>query len=364
MDRLLAFFRSEKVVEKTLVKDKKEKLPIEANYNRNKKSFLKINIDMESQFYQINILQLLLKWKFHLAIIAVIAIILAAVFSGSFFITPKFESSAVVYPANIAPYSDESETEQMLQIFQSSEIRDSVIHKFDLAQHWEIDSSYKYFYTTMMWEYSQNVKIGKTPYEGVSIEVLDKDPQIACDMVNAILHFYNQKVRSLHEIKFGEVVRMYERAINKKKNYIDSVENRFFELSTEYGLLDYSNQSREIARGYLKTIDGSGSSHINSKEVLRLKENIEKKGGEFMYLQYLLEQQAEIFSVLELEYNKAVMDFDRQFSYINIITKPFVADKKAYPVRWLIVVISTIAAFFISFVVILILENYKGMTKG
>ena len=318
---------------------------------------------MESQFYQINVLQLLLKWKFHLVIIVVIAVILAVVFSSPFFITPKFESNAVVYPANISPYSDESETEQMLQIFQSNEIRDSIIKKFDLARHWEIDSSYKYFYTTLMWEYSQNVKIGKTPYEGVSVEVMDKDPQMACDIVNSILDYYDKKVRRMHEIKFNEVVMMFERAIRKKQNYIDSLENKFYELSTEYGLLDYSSQSREIARGYLKTIDGSGASHINSKEVLRLKENIEKKGGEFIYLQFLLEQEAESFAALKGDYEKAYMDADRQFSYTNIITKPFVADKKAYPVRWLIVVISAIASFFVAFLVVLIIENYKGMTK-
>ncbi len=363
VDHLLAIFKSKEVIEKPSIKGEQEKSHEKVQYFSNKKSFLKINIDMESQFYQINILQLLLKWKYHLGIIVVIAIILSAVFSSSVFITPKFESSAVVYPANIAPYSDESETEQMLQIFQSNEIRDRIIHKFDLAKHWEIDSSYKYFYTTMLWEYSQNVRIGKTPYEGVSIEVMDKDPQMACDIVNSIIYFYNEKVKSLHEIKFGEVVKMYERAITKKENYIDSLENRFFELSTEYGLLDYSNQSREIARGYLKTIDGSGSAHINTKEVLRLKENIEKKGGEFLYLQYLLEQEAENYATLKLEYERAYMDSDRQYTYTNIITEPFVADKKAYPVRWLIVVISMIASLFIAFLVILIIENYKGMAK-
>lgn len=364
VDSILAFFKTDKVVEKPAIKkDEEKELPDAAKHFSNKKTFLKINIDMESQFYQINILQLLLKWKFHLGIIVVIAIILAAVFSSSVFITPKFESSAVVYPANIAPYSDESETEQMLQIFQSNDIRDQIIHKFDLAKHWEIDSSYKYFNTTMIWEYSQNVRIGKTPYEGVSIVVMDKDPQMACDIVNAAMDFYNQKVRSLHEIKFGEVVRMYERAIRKKENDIDSLENKFFELSTEYGLLDYTSQSKEIARGYLKTVDGSGSSHINSKEVLKLKENIEKKGGEFIYLQYLLEEEAEKFSTLKMDYDRAVMDYDRSFSYINVIIKPFMSDKKAYPIRWLIVVISAIASLFIAFLVILIIENYKGMSK-
>ncbi|OQX79303.1 MAG: hypothetical protein B6D61_03765 [Bacteroidetes bacterium 4484_249] len=319
---------------------------------------------MDSQFYQINILKLFNKWKIHLAVITIIAIVLAAIFSGPFFITPKFKSEAVVYPANISSYSDESETEQMLQIFQSNDIRDSVIKKFNLAEHYEIDSSYKYFYTTMIYEYSQNVRISKTPYEGVNIEVLDTDPQIACDMVNSMINFYDKKVRDLHEKKFGEVVRMYERAIAKKESYLDSLENKFFELSTEYGLLDYTSQSREIARGYLRTIDGSASSNINSKEVLRLKENIEKKGGEFILIQTLLEEEALKYADLKWDYELAYMDYDRQFSYTNSITQPFPADKKAYPVRWLIVVISALASFFLSFIVILIIENYKGMSKS
>jgi len=319
---------------------------------------------MESQFYQINILKLLFKWKYHLGLIIFLAAILAAVFSGPFFIKPLYKSFAIVYPSNIAPYSDESETEQMLQILQSSDIRDSIIRKFDLAHHYEIDSSYKYFVSTMIWEFSQNVKVEKTPYEGINIEVKDRDPKVACDMVNAMLDFYNHKVRRLHEIKFEEVVRMFERALDKEQNYVDSLKNKFIELSVNYGLLDYSNQSREIARGYLKTIDGSGSGHINSKEVQRLKENIEKKGGEFILLQNLIEYEAAKYTDLKKEYDRAFRDYDRKFTYTNIITEPYVSDKKAYPVRWLIVVVSSIAAFFAAFIAILIFENYHGLSKG
>jgi len=319
---------------------------------------------MESQFYQINILKLLNKWKIHLGAIVLLAAILGALFSSPIFITPMFKSYAVVYPSNIAPYSDESETEQMLQILQSSDIRDSVIRKFDLARHYKIDSSYKYFLSSMIWEYSQNVKVQKTPYEGINIEVMDKDPKIACDMVNAILTFYNKKVRQLHEMKFVEVVALYKRALDKEQNYIDSLKNSFINLSVTYGLLDYSNQSREIARGYLRTIDGSGSSHINSKEVIRLKENIEKRGGEFILLESLITNEAAKFIDLKLEYERAYRDYDRKFTYTNTVTEPFVADKKAYPVRWLIVVLASLASFFVALIAVLIFENYHGLTRS
>jgi len=331
--------------------------------NLERASLFKIKINMESQFYQINILKLFFKWKWHLVIIIILAVILTAIFSGPFFITPKFKSFAVMYPANIAPYSDESETEQMLQIIQSREITDNVINKFNLAEHYEIDTSYEYYYTTMMWEYSQNVHISKTPYEGVLIEVLDKDPQIACDMVNSMIDFYNIKVRNMHEIKFGEVVAMYKRAMFKKEAYLDSLENRLYELSTKYGLLDYESQSREITRGFLRTVDG-GSSNINTREVLKLKENIEKRGGELIKLKELIEFEAEDFVLLKQLYEQAVMDYDRKYTYVNMITDPYTADKKSFPVRWLIVVISSLASFFLAFIVILIIENYKGLSKS
>ncbi len=318
---------------------------------------------MESQFYQINLLQQLLKWKYHLGVIVLVAALLAVIFSGPAFITPKFESRAVVYPSNIAPYSDENETEQMLQIFQSNDITDSIIEQYNLAEHYGIDKSYKYYYTTMLWEYSQNVKISKTPNEAVSIEVLDKDPQVACNMVESMIELYNNKVRRLHEDKFGEVVAMYERALKKKEDYLDSLNARLTFLSKEYGLMDYESQSEQVTKGFLKTIDGSGAGHVNDKEVNKLKENLADKGGEMLVLQNLIENEADQYAILKANYEQAYMDYDRRFTYTNVLTKPFPADKKAYPIRWLIVVISALASFFIAFVVILILENYKGMTR-
>lgn len=318
---------------------------------------------MESQFYQINLLQLLNKWKIHLLVVVLGASVLAVIFSGPAFITPKFKSDAVIYPSNISPYSDENETEQMLQILNSKDIRDSIIEKFNLPEHYEIDRNYKHYNAVMIWEFSQNVTISKTPNEAVSIEVMDKDPQVASDMVDAMIDFYNRKVRALHEEKFSEVVNMYDRGLRKKEAFLDSLNKRMTFLSTEYGLMDYQAQSEQVTKGYLKTIDGSGASHVNDREVNQLKENIENMGVEMLILQNLIVYQAAKYSDLKDEYEKAYMDFDRQFTYTNVLSKPFSADKKDYPIRWLILVVSALAAFFMAFVVILILESYQGMSR-
>ena len=87
-------------------------------------------------------------------------------------------------------------------------------------------------------------------------------------------------------------------------------------------------------------------------------------GGELIILKRQIDGETSKFIDLKKEYEIAQMDLDRNFTYTNVITKPFVADKKAYPVRWLIVVVSALAAFFLAFIVILIVENRKGLLQN
>ena len=52
-------------------------------------------------------------------------------------------------------------------------------------------------------------------------------------------------------------------------------------------------------------------------------------------------------------------DVYKKLTYSNVVTKPFPSDKKAYPVRWLIVVISVGVSLLFSFMVLLIFNTGK-----
>ncbi|MDZ7741391.1 MAG: hypothetical protein U5Q03_06505 [Bacteroidota bacterium] len=313
---------------------------------------------MEKYFDNRNLLRLLIKWRYHIATITILAGVFAVIFSSPWFITPLYKSYTVVYPSNITPYSEESETEQMLQLLQSKEIKDSVIKKFNLAGHYEIDSSYEYFYSTLLYEYSQHISIKKTPYESVEIEVMDKDPVIAMQIVNAIMDFYNKKVRKVHTEKWMEVVKLYNDQLILKKDYIDSLRNIMTELGMDYGLYEYESQSEEITKGFLGTFEGSGNSRINKKEVERLNENMKMKSGDLISTVELLRQEARTYADIKLDYEQARRFVTDKLTYANVITPPFPADKKSYPIRWLILVITMVATFFLTLIVILVIENY------
>lgn len=313
---------------------------------------------MENYFNNLSLMKIFLKWKWHLAVIAVLSALLALILSAPFVIKPKFKSSALVYPSNIMPYSDESESEQMLQWLLSKDIKDSVIKKFDLAKHYEIDTNYKYYYSTMMYLYNENVKINKTQWESIEIEVTDTDPVLAYNMVNAIIDFCNLKIRNIHRSKYLEVVKSLEWSLNERKQELDSVESALANLRKDFGLFDYESQSKEITKGFLKTYDGAGGSRP-SRDVMEMKANFEKKAGDLAVLTQRREDIMNISAEFELKYDMAVYDAEKKFTFLNIITSPTIADKKSYPVRWLIVMYSVVAAMFFSVVVISVKENKK-----
>ena len=304
---------------------------------------------MDNFFNNVKLLDIIIKWKYHLLAVIVAAMLLSVLFSSPIFITPLYKSYAVVYPSNISPYSTENETEQMMQMFQSRDIRDSVIHKFNLSKHWRIDSTYEYFMSTIVFLWEQRVKIGKTPNEAVEIEVLDPDPQIACDIASAIVDYYNMKVRALHKEKFGEVVENYNFIIAKKQQYMDSLSKEADALGTKFGILEYEGQTREVMRAYFQ--------NKGSSEVQKYKRNLEEHGGEIMKLDEMMRSESEALATLKLDADRALLDFHRHYTHANVLSKPFASDKKSFPVRWLIVVMSTLAAIFLSVIIAGIIEN-------
>ncbi|MBK7297238.1 MAG: hypothetical protein IPI91_11590 [Flavobacteriales bacterium] len=100
-------------------------------------------------------------------IVGAAAIACAYVFSGPTFIPPKFLSKATVYPVNLNSYSQETRTDQLLQLLESNIIRDSLITRFDLAKSYDVDTALNGGYFALYNEFNDRVEISKTRYESV-----------------------------------------------------------------------------------------------------------------------------------------------------------------------------------------------------
>ena len=155
-----------------------------------------------------------------------------------------------------------------------------------------------------------------------------------------------------------EVADMYRLQLQKKRNTIDSLKTILQDLGEDYGIIEYSNQSQEIFRGLLGTYDGN-IGKINKKEVERLKNNMEKYSGQLLEVTEMIQNEARTYVQVKLDYELAVRFIDSHMTYSNIVSAPYVSDRKEYPVRWIIVALAALAAFMFSSFIIMFIENRK-----
>jgi len=320
-----------------------------------------IDLDMENFFNNFKFIKLVVKWRVHLLIVLLLSLALSILFSCPWFIKPKYKSYAVVYPSNLQPYSNETPTELMLQLFKSDDIRDSLIKKFNLASHYDVDLSNRYYYTQLIRKYESNVDVRKTEYESVIIEILDTDPQIACDMVKEMVNLFNKKARKLQKEKSEEVLKINKDQLEKKKVELDTLKKKLDELRKDYGILDYTVQAREASRAYYTKVplgsDAGTNPEQNPSSAKGVLENLKTKGGDFISLSGLYFAATDAFNRDKENYETALKDVTKQLTYSNYVSSPMPSDKKTYPVRWLIVLISTVASVLLALVVIMLLEN-------
>ncbi len=301
-------------------------------------------------------IQLIIKKRMHFLVVTLVALIAAVLFSSEWFIKPKYRSFALVYPANITPYSEESASEQMLQLFSAADVRSAVIKKFDLYKHYNIDSSDRLALAAVIGEYESNVEVNRTQFESVEIIVMDQDPVRASEMVMEIIHQMNLKARALQREKTMEVEVVIKNQLDFKKRNADSINDRLHELRVKYQLFDYDMQVKEVTKSYLKAVAAGGK---NLKEIDVMMRNLEEKGGEYYELSKIYDALLKSYNKTKVEYDVVVKDLNKELTYTNIVTRPTPSYKKAYPVRWLIVLASVASANLFLFVLFLVLDKRK-----
>ena len=159
--------------------------------------------------------RLLAEYKKPLLIILAAAALCAILFSAPFFITPLYKSTTIIYPTSsnstskvlisttyqsekdIMNFGEDEQTEQMLQVLNSNRVRDKVISRFNLMEHYDIKAHSKYPITKLNKLYDARIKFRRTEYNAVKITVLDPDPALSAQMANDIAEIYDSTMNQI-----------------------------------------------------------------------------------------------------------------------------------------------------------------------
>jgi LPS O-antigen subunit length determinant protein (WzzB/FepE family) len=310
---------------------------------------------MDNFFDNSRILKTVWKWKFHIGIAVFIAIIVSAIISGPAFITPKFKSTARIYPANISEVSEESTSEHLLEFLQSTDIKFRLINTFQLNDVYDINPEAKFYKAYILDEYRRHVEYKKTNFETVEISVLDEDPVRARDMVDSLIVFVDDAIHHEKAKINYELANAAKKELSVKSAEIDSIEALIDNIREETGLIDYFAQAVTATRGLMDAAAMKGDDDP-ARETLS---HLTTKGTDLRRNLELLVDSEIKADTLRKRYEKYYNRAANKISYSKIVEHPFVADKKAHPIRWLIVFLATLGTGIISIITVLLIDYIR-----
>ena len=308
-----------------------------------------------------------------LIIVGSISILLSSIFSGPFFIKPKFKSEVVFYPTTInsignamftdltqrqadpLAFGEEEEAENALQLLNSSALQGRIVRNFDLMNHYGIDGQSPL--TDLAKEMAKNIQFKRTRHLAVSITVLDEDPIKSAEIANGIAILYDSVKTEIQKQVSLEALQIVKDEFKNKEAEVWDLRTRLKDLGQK-GITNYEEQSRAISEELYKAVSPSKISSLKKQQ-----EELAKYAGEFTYLNETLILELESLSKLRKRFEKAKVDVEKTLPQKFVLTSASPAEKKSYPIRWLIVLVVTVIVTFSSIVVLLIRNNKENLLE-
>jgi uncharacterized protein involved in exopolysaccharide biosynthesis len=324
-------------------------------------------------FNSLNILYFIYKWRKSLMIVAAAAIVISSIVAMT--IRSKYKSTVILFPAttssiskallsdnsfkqdDVLAFGAEEEAEQMLQILNSDEIRTRISEKYNLLKHYNIDTTDKFKRTKLYDEFQSNITFKRTEYMSVKIEVLDTDPDTAAVIANDIAALHDstkirmQRERALQALNI--VKQEYFEKDADVQRMTDSIK-----IINGLGLYDYESQSEVTNEQYAISLAKGDQRAVKAlEEKLKI---IATYGSAYVSLRDNLELQRKQLNLLKTKYEGAKADVEQVLPQKFVVSNAYPAEKKSYPVRWIIVVVSTMTSVLMAIIAILLIENIKG----
>lgn len=251
---------------------------------------------------------------------------------------------------DLLAYGETEDAERLLQILNSHRIRNRIIEKYDLYTHYNIDPSEPGAKTDMALTYGSNVSANLTRFGSIRVQVLDTDPELARDMANDMAFLVDSVANSMRNERANEAHKLALGALAQTSEQIAQAEDSLASLHA-LGIYDFETQVEGLTAQYGMAVASGRSAAANT-----LKKDLERLGtlaNGYNNLSAYLEAAYEQQSLLKKRVELMRVDAETQLSSSFIVDYASAADKKAKPIRWLIVVMTSVVAVGAAFLAML-----------
>ncbi len=320
-------------------------------------------------FELIDVFHFVIKWRRKLIIICSVSAILSIIISSPYIIKPKYLSTAVFYPStnnsissalltdsrvkqkDPLEFGEQVAAQQYVQILESDYLRGKVIKNFNLIEHYRIEADDKEKNYKMAKMYDKNISVKKTPYASIEVNVLDESPQKAADVANGIVSILDSVKTEVQRKMAMQALQIIETEYKRKEEEINTIKARMSELGAK-GVYNVEEQSKAIT-------ELIGKNGMN-ENIRKQQNNLAMFGAESQSLYSTLELQVEQLNELKKKLDQAKIDVEGNLSNVFILQNASPAERKSYPIRYLIVIGSILGSFVLACIVLLFVEKFRS----
>ena len=322
-----------------------------------------------------NLLVLMFKWRKPLIIVSVAAFVISII--ASLLMTDMYKSTVTLFPStnnsiskpligtipvrdDILKFGEKEEAEQTLQILKSDQIRNRTVQNLNLIEYYNIDTLQPKWKAKLIEVFQGNITFNITKFSAVEIEVLDKSPEMAAKIANEIAFLIDTVKNDMQRKTAQKALSLVQEKYDDQIKHIKILEDSL-KILMGYGIIDYESQVERYTEQLSIAILQNKTNAIKTlEEKLTV---FSKYGSLFFNLRERLLVETKQLSFLLSKLQEAKLDANNQLSHIFIIDYATPADKKHSPKRMIIVLISVMSAFLLTFVFLLLKDSISNLTE-
>lgn len=312
-----------------------------------------------SEANNILLLKSFLKHKKQILIFCILAVALSTLFTSPYFLPPLYKSEVIFYPPNTSSnkilirndvrFGSEKEIDQHIQMLKSSLVRDSIIKKFNLIDHYSIDTEKKTWAFNLNREYDNKINVERTRYNALSVSVLDTDPLLAAKIANDIVVIADALKASLLRKNLQAALKNLELDYNKKVKEFDAFADNINRIVKDKDVPSLNLKNQSFVERMKKQID-------------LIREITSKNNIDYdLKKQYNYESMLAQLAELQSSYEEASSNLNNNFPTCYVVSPAQVNYKKDSPNRTFIVLISAFSAFLFSLLWIVVAEKVEQL---
>ena len=264
--------------------------------------------------------------------------LLALLLSSPIITKPKYEAEAVLFAAKNnsserqmadQEFGYDVEADRLIQILMSNSLRDSILRKFQLASHYDIDTTQKFGKEKLVKEYLNNISFERTQFMSVAIHAKDQDANIAAGIANSMTSLADEIRTAIMKKNSSVALEAAKREYENKLHFVsalhDSIEHVYANNSVSLlGKLSAHYSDKEIK---LKNISDSLSKLRKKNNIYDYGEEVNILNRQLALAKFNYELESGKLAVFEKSYN------DKDTTLINTKARQEGAHKQVLSIQ-------------------------------